>query len=196
MARINPLPASETPELEKVYSQFRRSLGFIPNSVLIMQRRPKVAAAVAQLAAAVWDPESTVDIGFKRLIAHVASRVHGCQYCMAHTAGAALKLGVDAAKLEAVWDYQASPLFTTAERIALDFSIAAASVPNGVDDELFGRLREHWDDDQIVELAAVISYFGFMNRWNDSMATPLEAEPIGVGQAHLAHGGWTPGKHV
>jgi alkylhydroperoxidase family enzyme len=114
---------------------------------------------------------------------------------MAHTAGASLRLGVDEKKLEAVWEYRTSPLYTEAERVALDFAIAAASQPNDVSDELFARLRQHWSDNQIVEILGVVSMFGFMNRWNDSMATPLEEEPAEVGEKHLASRGWSAGKH-
>jgi uncharacterized peroxidase-related enzyme len=195
MPRLAPLSPEATPELKESFQQYQRSLGFVPNSVLIMQRRPKVVKALAQLAAAVWDPESTVPLGFKRLLAHVASRAHGCQYCMAHTAGAARKLGVSDEKLAAVWEYRSSPLYSAAERVALDYALAAASVPNDVTDELFAELRRHWDEGQIVEITAVISLFGFMNRWNDSMATPLEEEPIEVGERFLAAHGWSPAKH-
>jgi alkylhydroperoxidase family enzyme len=59
------------------------------------------------------------------------------------------------------------------EKAAMDFASAAASVPNAVTDELIVQLRQHWDDGQIVEIMAVIALFGFLNRWNDSMATPL-----------------------
>lgn len=114
---------------------------------------------------------------------------------MAHTAGASLRLGVDEKKLEAVWEYRTSPLYTEAERVALDFAIAAASQPNDVSDELFARLRRHWSDNQIVEILGVVAMFGFMNRWNDSMATPLEEEPAEVGEKHLASRGWSVGKH-
>ena len=196
MLRLAPLSPEATPELKESFQQYRRSLGFVPNSVLIMQRRPKVVKALAQLAAAVWDPESTVELGFKRLLAHVASRAHGCQYCMAHTAGAARKLGVSDEKLAAVWEYRASPLYSEAERVALDYALAAASVPNDVTDELFAALRRHWDEGQIVEITAVISLFGFMNRWNDSMATPLEEEPVEVGERFLAAHGWSAAKHL
>lgn len=196
MARINPLDEHAMPGLVAAFDQYRRSLGFVPNSVLIMQRRPKLVAALAQLAGAVWDAEGTVRVGFKRIISHVASRAHGCQYCMAHTAGGALHVGVDPAKMAAVWEYQTSPLYTVAERVALDFTIAAASVPNDVDDEMFAKMQSYWDDDQIVEITAVISLFGFMNRWNDTMATPLEQEPKDVGEKFLATHGWTPGKHA
>ena len=114
---------------------------------------------------------------------------------MAHTAGAALRLGVDAKKLAAVWEYRASPLYTEAERVALDFAIAAASQPNDVSDELFAKMKKHWSEGQIVEIIGVIALFGFMNRWNDTIATPLEAEPIEVGEKFLAGHGWEVGKH-
>jgi uncharacterized peroxidase-related enzyme len=195
MPRIAPLPAEANPDLKEAFEVYRRSLGFVPNSVLIMQRRPKLVKALAQLASAVWDRESTVDLGFKRLLAHFASRASGCRYCMAHTAGGALRLGVEEAKLDALWDYKSSPLYTEAERLALDFALAAAAVPNEVTDEMFAAMRAHWTEDQMVEIVGVISMFGFLNRWNDTMATPLEEEPTHVGERFLAKGGWSPGKH-
>jgi uncharacterized peroxidase-related enzyme len=195
LSRIAPLPVDAHPELADAFDVYRRSLGFVPNSVLIMQRRPKMVQALAQLAAAMWDKESAVDVGFKRLLAHFASRASGCRYCMAHTVGGALRLGVDEKKLDALWDYRTSPLYSEAERLALDFALAAAAVPNDVTDELFAAMRKHWSDDQMVEIVGVIAMFGFMNRWNDTMATPLEEEPTHVGERFLAKGGWTVGKH-
>jgi alkylhydroperoxidase family enzyme len=114
---------------------------------------------------------------------------------MAHTAGASLRLGIDEKKFDAVWDYASSPLFSEAERVAIEFTVAASSQPNAVTDELFARMRERWSEDQIVEIAGVIALFGFLNRWNDTMATPLEEEPIEIGNRHLAKKGWSVGKH-
>ena len=78
MPRLTPLPLS--PELNDLAQLFGKTLGFVPNSVLIMQRKPKLARAFTALTAAVWDPAGEVDRGFKRLVAHVASRAHGCLY--------------------------------------------------------------------------------------------------------------------
>ena len=114
---------------------------------------------------------------------------------MAHTAGGSLRFGVDEKKLEAVWEYRTSPLYTEAERVALDFAIAAASQPNEVTDELFEKMKRHWSEGQIVEIAATVALFGFLNRWNDTMATPLEEEPIEAGEKFLAPHGWKIGKH-
>lgn len=194
-ARLAPLPPEHSPELKEQFDTMRKNLGFVPNSILIMQRRPKMAKAFAQMTASIWDPDGTVDRGFKRLIAHVASRTAGCQYCMAHTAGGALHFGVDDAKLAAVWDFQTSPLFSAAERAALDLAVAGAAVPNAATDAMFGELRKHWSEEQIVEIVGVIAMFGFLNRWNDTLATPLEDEPIAIGERYLASHGWSPGKH-
>jgi uncharacterized peroxidase-related enzyme len=194
--RIAPLPPEHSPELKDAFDAYRKNLGFVPNSMLILQRKPKIVKAMAQLTAAVWEPEGEVDRAFKRLVAHVASRAAGCQYCMAHTAGGALLFGVDPKKVEAVWDFRTSPLYSDAEKVALDFAIAAASQPNGVTDEMFAEMRKHWSETQIVEIVAVIAAFGFLNRWNDTMGTPLEEEPIEVGEKYLAAHGWSAGKHA
>jgi len=114
---------------------------------------------------------------------------------MAHNAGGSLRSGIKDEKLAAVWEFRMSPLYTEAERVALEFAIAAASQPNDVTDELFARMKQHWTDGQIVEITALIAYFGFMNRFNDTMATPLEEEPIAVAEKHAAPHGWKLGKH-
>ncbi len=114
---------------------------------------------------------------------------------MAHNAGGALQQKVADAKLAAVWTFKTSPLFSDAERVALEFAIAAAAQPNAVTDELFERMKQHWSENQIVEIVSVISFFGFMNRYNDTLATPLEDEPIAVAEKHIAVQGWELGKH-
>jgi uncharacterized peroxidase-related enzyme len=191
--RLAPLPPS--PELKEQFDASKKRLGFVPNSMLIMQRKPKLVKAWTQLTQALYDPDSKVDHGLKRLIAHMASRAAGCQYCMAHTAGIARHSSELEKKIAAIWEYQTSPLFSEAERLTLEFALAAASVPNAVTDEMFAAMRKHWTDEQMVEIVAVIAVFGFLNRWNDTMATPLEEEPVEIGEKYLARGGWTAGKH-
>lgn len=114
---------------------------------------------------------------------------------MAHTAGGSLRAGIDEQKLDAMWEYRTSALFSERERVALDFALAAASQPNDVSDALFAKMKQHWSENEIVEITAVVALFGFYNRYNDTMATPLEAEPIEVGEKHLASHGWKVGKH-
>jgi len=116
---------------------------------------------------------------------HVASRSAGCQYCQAHSLVAAGLRGVTEERLAALWEYPTSPLYTEAERAALDFALAAGAVPNAVTADHFARLRQHWTDEQIVEMLAAVCLYGFLNRWNDTMATELEELPREVGKRYL-----------
>jgi alkylhydroperoxidase family enzyme len=195
VSRLDPLPPDHSPELADQFASFLKSLGFVPNSVLTMQRQPQLVRAFVGLQAAIWGADAKVDRGLKRLIAHVASRTAGDAYSMAHTASGALHFGVSEAKLDGVANFRESPHFTDAERAALDLALAAASVPNAVTDEMFAALRRHWSDDEVVEIVAAIAATGFVNRWNATMATPLEDEPMQIGQQHLAKHGWSPGRH-
>jgi uncharacterized peroxidase-related enzyme len=193
---MKPLPADTTPELQADFAIFEKILGFIPNSLLTMQRRPKMVKGFGELTKAVMDPEGGVDLGFMRLVAHFSSRAAGCQYCEAHSLVAAKIHNIPQEKLDAIWEYRTSPLYSEAERAALDFALAAGSVPNAVDAEIFARMREHWSEDQIVQILGVVCLYGFLNRWNDSMATTLEDEPREMAERVLRKGGWTGGKHV
>ena len=199
MPRLQPLSPDTAPELKSHFDFFLGTLGFTPNSVLTMQRRPRLVQAFAQLNAAVMDPAGEVDLGLRRLIGHLASKASGCLYCQAHTLLGAHNFGVTDEKLAAVWHYASSPHYTAAERAALDFALAAASQPNAVDDAIFAELQRHWTEGQIVEILGVVAMFGFLNRWNDSMATTLEAVPTAVATQAAQTAGvadWDPGKHA
>ena len=196
MAHMKPLPPETTPELQDDFEIFEKILGFVPNSLLTMQRRPKMVKGFGELTKGVMDPEGAVDLGLMRLIAHFSSRAAGCQYCEAHSLIAAEIHHVSREKLDEIWEYQTSALYTEAERVALDFAMAAGSVPNAVDAELFTRMREHWSEEQIVQILGAVCLYGFLNRWNDSMATDLESAPREMGEDVLSRGGWTGGKHV
>ena len=168
-------------------------MGFVANSGLIMARRPKILTTLAELSKAVLE-NGEVPIDLKSCIAEIASWTTGCLYCQAHFANNMLRFGISPEKLENLWNFERSELFSDAERAALRFTIAASQVPNGVSDEIFSQLRNYWSDGQIVEILATVCYTGFLNRWNDSLATSLEDIPRRAGE-HLHATNWSPGKH-
>jgi len=196
MPRIASLPAATIPELAGLLETSKTRMGFLPNSQLIMAHRPEILRGFVQLAAAINGPGSTIEPQLRNLVSQMASRAAGCGYCMAHTAHTARRVGIPDAKEEALWDYETSPLFSAAERAALRVAQGAAQAPNAVTDEDFAALKRHYSDAQIVDIVAVIALFGFLNRFNDTMATELESSPIEAGQRFLAQKGWSVGKHA
>lgn len=195
MTRIRPMDRKDVPELEPFFSTSEKRMGFLPNSQLIMAYKPKLVQAFTVLSQAVHDPENRTSRQLRALVANAASKSAGCQYCVAHTAESAHKANVEDRKIAAIGQFETSPLFTEAERVALRFAKRAGAVPNAATNEDFTSLREYYSDEEIVEIVGVIAYFGFLNRWNDTFATELEGSPLDFAEAVLSDTGWSAGKH-
>jgi len=196
MLRVTPKSRSDLQELEDVFERAEKALGFIPNSFFIMGRRPEMLRAFSRLSREVIGVPGRVSQELKWLIAHIASRSSGCQYCMAHTAKSAS--GADQGnteKIKALFEYERSTLFSNAEKAALTIAQAAGTTPSMVSDADIENLKKYFDEDQIVEIVGVICLFGWLNRFNDTMATNLENEPMNFAANHLASTGWEVGKH-
>ena len=196
MPLVDPLAPDADSEVARLAEFFNETLGFCPNSVLTMQRRPRIARAFIELNMAVMENQGRVTSVLKRLIGYVSSHAAGCRYCQAHTIRAAERYGADDEQMRNVWSFQTHEAFSDAERAALEFALAASTVPNGVDGDVQERLRAHWDAGEIVEILGVVALFGYLNRWNDSMATTLEEGAVESGEQWLTADGWDRGKHV
>ena len=119
MPRLEPLDLADCPEESRHALELAQErLGFVPNSLRILARKPKILEAFSNMAHAAWAPGG-VEPYLKGLVAHITSRSAGCVYCSAHTAGMAIGRGSEAEKIEHVWEYETSELFSDAERAAL-----------------------------------------------------------------------------
>ena len=78
-------------------------------------------------------------------------------------------LGLSVEKLIAVADWARSPLFDDAERTALEYADAITLSDHDVSDELFERVRRHWDDAAIVELTGVIAWENASSKFNRAL---------------------------
>ncbi len=193
---VNPVSDPDDTRLQELVAFYNETLGFCPNSVITMYHRPEVAYAFIELNKAVMANKGRVSSTLKRLVGYISSHAAGCRYCQAHTIRAAERYGAEAEKMENIWEFRTHPAFSEAERSALEFALAASTVPNSVNDDIADRLRSHWNEGEIVEITGVVALFGFLNRWNDSMGTEIESGAIASGEALLKPDGWTPGKHV
>lgn len=170
------------PETQAILAAGEKVMGFSSNDALVMAHKPAMLKAMLAMVQAIYSSGS-VPLNLKKLVAVMTSSAAGCQYCQTHTQYGAMKEGITADKLAAIWDYQNSDLFSNAERAILDVARTAALSPNETTDESFDRLKEYFNDEQIVELLGVIAMFGFLNRWNSTLATDLEQVPKAAVQA-------------
>jgi len=191
MSRIEPLPVDQLDEFAEFFEPVEKVMGFKPTANMIMARRPEIMKHVGRLALTIMTEDGTVDLPLKWMIAHLASLSAGCSYCSAHTLSNGHDFGVPLDKIEKIWSYETSDIFTDAERAALSFAQVASLKPSGATDAHFEELRKYWSDDQIVEMVAVVSFFGFMTSFNDNLDVTLEDKPLEFAKAHgLEKQGW------
>jgi len=190
--RVTPVEREDVRDLEPIFKKFEENTGTMPNNLLVMARRPALLRARAAMMEALKD--TTLDRHLRDLVFLMASLTVGCRYCRAHRTNAMLRRGTHEEKLRAVWEFETSPLFTDAERAALRLARDAAVVPNAVTDEHFVELRKHFSEDQIVDIVAQACNAAWSNRWNDTMATPLEPDPIAA--MAKVDPSWDPGRNA
>ena len=196
MPFMKPLSLDKVPEdIMERFTHYQKTRVFTPNSIQTMVRRPNIVRAFMQLNQAVLY-EGSVKEELKMLVSLIASQVSGCQYCQAHMANLSKIYKASEEKISQVWDFESSELFTSAEKAALRLAYHGAMSPSQSSQEHFDELNKFYDESEIIEIVATISLFGFLNRWNDTMATEIEELPAGVAKETIGQSfNWDVGKH-
>ena len=194
MTHITPKSREELTALEPVFQAVEASRGFVPTSMLTMAHWPELMQAFGGLGNTILG-SGELEPGLKQLIAFAVSNAAGSRYCQAHTAHSAERKDISTEKIQAVFDFENSKLFTDREIVALRVAMHAGMVPNAVEAQHMIALSEHFTARQAIEVVAVISLFGFLNRWNDTMATTLESSPKSFASENLVDQGWIAGRH-
>ena len=164
------------PEFERLFKLVESFMGYLPNSYLLMADKPELLEAFAKMSAAVFNTVS-LDVQSKQLIALASSLSSGCKYCQSHTSHGAERAGVANDKIADILNYQNSEHYDAKEVALLDLAFASGEVPNGAKKTHFDNLKKYYSKQQIIDMVSVIAFFGFLNRWNDTFGTEIEAVP-------------------
>lgn len=196
MPHLRPLEDHEITDetIKDRFAHYHNTRGFTPNSIRTMARRPDVVKAFMALNQAILY-EGTVSEQLKMLVSLASSFAAGCRYCQSHMVNLSHIYDAPDDKIAAILDYESSPLFSEAEKAALNVAFKAGAVPNETEQDDFDRLAQYFDESEIVEITASIALFGFLNRWNDTMATQLEHLPTERSAHILPEHIWVAGKH-
>ena len=182
MSRLASQDQNSLDQCESALSQAQDMMGYLPNDVLSLCHWPELLQSLSGLVKTILQ-SGQVDPALKRLIGIISSHTQGCTYCTAHAGYGANQLGVDAEKIAAVFEFETSPLFSAAERAALRVAWHGALQPSAVTDDDIAALTQHFSQPEIVEIVAVLSLYGFLNRWNSTLDTELEAPPADFAQS-------------
>lgn len=154
-------------EIKELFQRMKDTRGEVPKFMRAMANRPEILSLFAKLLATTMGP-GLVEQDNKWKMAYRISKLNKCLFCIGVVENQLKKLGVgedDMAKVINEEDSKMKP----DEKIAVKYAEVATKNATKVDDELFEKLRRHYNDAQIVELTAVIGLFNYMNRFNDAL---------------------------
>ena len=189
IAHIETKKREDFPEFKDLFDLVESFMGYLPNAYLLMADKPDLMQAFAKMSASVFSAD-VLDIPSKQLIALASSLSAGCKYCQSHTSHGAERAGVPNEKIADILNYQTSEYYEAKEVALLDLAFASGEVPNKATKAHFEKLKEFFSKEQILEVVAVISFFGFLNRWNDTFGTEIEEIPANYLSEELQPKNW------
>ena len=191
---LTPVSGEDVPELAQLVRDVEQYLGFAATDVMTMARLPAHTKAYLEFALTVMQ-EATLPPALLQMVTLIASAASGCRYCTAHAATVSKRAGVDEQKIAAVWEYATNPLFSDQERAVLGFAFKAAKSPSTLGPSDYDDIRRFLNDTEITEVLLAVAQMGFFNRWNDTVGTVLEEQPLMFAKRTLPQVHWQPGKH-
>ena len=150
----------------------RRKYGQVLEAALLWARSPRVFIGVAALYGALDRKGSPLEPALRALLTVRVSQLNHCRFCVDLNSATLLRRGVSEAKLLALDDWRSSNLFDARERLALDYAEAMTRSDLGVTDELTAQVKEHFDDDAVIELTALIAFQNLSSKFNAALGVP------------------------
>jgi AhpD family alkylhydroperoxidase len=150
----------------------RRRYGRELEPVRLWARMPVAFIAMNAMYRALDRKSSRLEPPLRSLVQVRVSQINECHFCIDLNTFLGRGRGIDEEKLWALPQFENSPLFSEQEKAALAYAEAATRSDRRVDEELIVRLRQYFDDQEIVELAALIAYQNMSSKFNAALGVP------------------------
>jgi AhpD family alkylhydroperoxidase len=171
--RIQPRsPGSYPWYLKPFFWSQQRRYGEVLLPGLLWGRVPRLFMTVAMLYGALDARRSNLDPVLRSLLTVRVSQLNWCRFCVDINSATLARRAGSMAKVEALETWRTSELYSPAERTALDYTEAMTITGRGVTDELMAGLRQHYSDDAIIELTALIAFQNLSSKFNSALDVP------------------------
>jgi AhpD family alkylhydroperoxidase len=170
--RLAYLDREQTPaEVQVIQDRVARNGGRGLNFYRLMAHHPRSVLPFDQWYAALR--EGALDPKLRQLAYVRASQLNRCRYCATNHSALAQRVGVSAAQLAALPEFETSPLFSDLERLTLRYA-QEMTVRVQVDTALVEALKRQLSPEALVQLTLAIAAANFTNRFNEALGTELE----------------------
>lgn len=177
MARVRDVGIDEVPaDVRPVYERFAREYGPFLNQVKVFAHRPPALKHIMGLLLDFAD-EAILPKRYLEIALVVVSKLNACEYCVIHHAPRLVEQGVDSVAVENILDETVQG-FDPVDMLVRDYAVMVTNDFHRIRDGMFEKLREHFTEEQIVELTLRISLCGFFNRFNDVLQIGVEDDAM------------------
>ena len=153
------LPPIEKPRgliMKLVYAMTRRQFGKVLTPVKVFSARLPLGFALFSSKISKLDKKLQLPPGMAMLIREHVARINICLFCMDIGRWFAAKGSMSEAKLEAIEQYSTSPLFTDAERAALDY-VTELTRDKKINPDTFARMARYYSEREICEIVFLVA---------------------------------------
>ncbi len=184
MARVRDIEIGEVPEdVQPIYERFAGEYGPFLNQVKVFAHRPPALKHIMGLLLAMSD-EQVLPKRYLEIALVVVSKLNECRYCVAHHTPRLIEQGLTPEAVAAILEPEV-PGFDETDMLVRDYAVEVTNNFQYIRDGMFDRLKQHFTEEQIVELTLRTALCGFFNRFNDALQIGMED---GVVADMLAHG--------
>ena len=169
MPRVRDIPPEEVPpDVRDVYLAFAGGYAPFRDQVGVFAHVPSALKHVMGMLLELRQ-QKNIPYRYVELAIVAVSKLNKCDYCVGHHKPLLEVEGVSPEGAERILDYREHPELDETDRLVVEYAIAVTETPQRIRDELFGRLRRHFSEAQLVELTLRIALCGFFNRFNDAL---------------------------
>ena len=173
MARVRDVEIDEVPDDAKpVYARFVSEYGPYQNQLKVFAHRPIALRHVMGMLLEMSD-NPILDKRYLEIAIVTVSEINKCEYCVAHHGPKLMEYGLSRETVDKILEPDC-PGLDDVERLVRDYAAQVTHDHNRVRDTLFNRLRDHFNEEQIVELTLRITLCTFFNKFNDVMQLGME----------------------
>jgi uncharacterized peroxidase-related enzyme len=184
MARVRDIEIDEVPEdARETYRRFATQYGPFLNQVKVFAHRPPALRHIMGLLLELSD-EQILPKRYLEIALVVVSKINECRYCVAHHTPRLIEQGLTPEAVVNILEPEV-PGFDEVDMLVRDYTVEVTNNFQYMRDEIFERLKQHFTEEQIVELTLRTALCGFFNRFNDALQVGMED---GVVADMLAHG--------
>lgn len=169
MPRVRDIPPEEVPpDARDVYLAFAGGYAPFRDQVGVFAHVPSALKHVMGMLLELRQ-QKNIPYRYVELAIVAVSKLNKCDYCVGHHKPLLEVEGVSPEGADRILDFRDHPELDETDRLVVEYAIAVTETPQRIRDELFGRLRRHFSEAQVVELTLRIALCGFFNRFNDAL---------------------------